>query len=336
MNKASLCLHALTAALILTMHSAFAEMPPALKPHADKFEADRAALAAAGEAQIKPARDRYLAVLTAAQKAATASAKTGDIAAIASEIEGVGTGALPDALPPDLPRALAQDRRTYTAAAANMAKTIPPRQRELATKYLQTLAAFDASALKTKDGALTEAVAAEKVRVLALMEAAGGGQKFRNVVANADFSQGQPGAFPAGWKNEAEIQVSDATIVAEGSERFLRFRRLQAQRRANILPEKEIIIPAKAKSVEFSVRLRVKGLVPGKEYNMFPGAHVTGRDARGEEAGGAWAEAKQDTPWKRFTARFAILPTAKTLRIAIGPFGAAGVLDVDDVEVKFQ
>jgi hypothetical protein len=313
-----------------------AELPPALKPHADKFEADRTALTAAGEAQLKPARERYLAALNAAQKAATDAAKTGDIAAIASEIESVNAGAPVEAFPPDLPRALAQDRRAYMTAAANVAKTIPPRQRELATKYLQTLAAFDASALKTKDAALTEAVAGEKARVLALMEAAGGGQKNRNVVANTDFSQGQPGAFPAGWKNEAEIQVTDATIVAEGNERFLRFRRLQAQRRANLLPDKEITIPARAKAVEFSVRLRVKGLVAGREYNKFPGAHVTARDARGEEAGGAWAEAKQDTPWKRFNARFAILPAAKTLRIAIGPFGAACVLDVDDVEVKFQ
>jgi hypothetical protein len=314
-----------------------AELPPALKLHADKFESDRAALTAAGEARLKPARERYLATLAAGQKSATAAAKTGDIAAIASEIEGVNTGALVEAFPPDLPRAFAQDRRTYIDAAASVAKTIPPRQRELATKYLQTLAAFDSTALKTKDAALTEAVAAEKTRVIALIEAAGGGQKFRNVVANGDFSQGTPGSFPPEWKAEAgDVQVTDATIVAEGTEKFLRFRRLQAERRANLLPEKEIIIPAKAKSVEFSVRLRVKGLVPGKDYNMHPGAHVTARDARGEEAGGEWAIVKQDTNWKRVTARFTLLPGAKTLRIAVGPFGAAGVLDVDDTEVKFQ
>jgi hypothetical protein len=224
-----------------------AELPPALKPHADKFEADRAALTAAGEARLKPARERYLAVLAAGQKSATAAAKTGDIAAIASEIEGVNSGTLVEAFPPDLPRAFAQDRRTYIAEALSVAKTIPPRQRELATKYLQTLAAFEATALKTKDAALTEAIAAEKTRVIALMEAAGGGQKYRNVVANGDFSQGAPGSFPPEWKAEAgDVQVTDATIIGEGTEKFLRFRRLQAARRANLLPENEINIPRRS------------------------------------------------------------------------------------------
>lgn len=72
------------------------------------------------------------------------------------------------------------------------------------------------------------------------------------------------------------------------------------------------------------------------DYDIYPGAHITGRDARGEEAGGGWAVVKEDTGWKRFTVRFPLEPEAKTLRIAIGPFGAAGLLDVDDIEVEFQ
>ena len=35
---------------------------------------------------------------------------------------------------------------------------------------------------------------------------------------------------------------------------------------------------------------------------------------------------------QRFTVRFPLEPEAKTLRIAIGPFGAAGIFDVDDIE----
>lgn len=337
MTIASRTLGPLCAAFFLiAAPAARAALPPMLKPQAEKFDADRAALTAAGEAQVKPARERYMAALAAAQKVATAAAKTGDIAAIASEIEGVGSDALPEAFPADLPRALAQDRRAYVTAAANVAKAIPPRQRDLAAKYLQTLAAFDAAAVKSKDAALTEAVAAEKARVLELMEAAGGGQKFRNVVANGDFSQGAPGAFPPGWKAEPEFPVTDLMIVAEGAERFLRFRRLQAIRRANLLTEKAVSIPARAKSVEFSVRMRVKGLVPGKDYHIHPAVHVTARDARDEEVGGAWTEAKQDGNWKRMSARFAVPPNAKTLRIALGPYGSAGVIDFDDVSVEFK
>jgi hypothetical protein len=85
---------------------------------------------------------------------ATAAAKTADIAAIASEVEGVGSDALTEAMPADLPRGLAQDRRAYITAGTNVAKAIPPRQRDLAARYLQTLAAFDAAAAKSKDAAV--------------------------------------------------------------------------------------------------------------------------------------------------------------------------------------
>ncbi len=301
---------------------AAAQLPAPVKAHAEKFDAERAALGAAAEAQLKPARERYLAALAAAQKTAMNAAKTGDIAAIAAEIEGVGAGTLAAAFPPDLPRSLSQERRSFLAVSTNAGRTLPQQQRDLAARYLQTLAGLESVALKGKDAAVADAVALERARVVALMEVAGGGQKFHNVVANSDFSQGVPGSFPPGWKAEAgDVQVTDAAVVAEGAERFLRFRRLQALRRANLLPEKEIVIPARTRAVEFSVKLRVKGLVPGRDYHHYPGVHVTARDARGEEAGGDWAVVKQDAAWKR---------------IAVGPFGSAGVLDVDDITVKFQ
>lgn len=314
-----------------------AQLPAALKPHADKFDQDRAALEAFAETQVKPARERYLAVLAAAQKAATAASRTADIAAIASEIDGVGANALTDPFPPDLSKSLAPDRRNYLAAATNVARTVPPRLRDLAAKYLQTLATLDANALRAKDAALIDAIRGEKQRAIGFTEAAGGGQKNRNLLANGDFSQGDIGGRPPGWKDEAgDVSVTDASVVTDGNERFLRFRRLQALRRANCLPEREIVVPARAKWVEFSVKIRVKGLVPGKEYHMHPGVHVTARDARGEELGGKWAAAKQDGPWKRYTERFQIPPNTKTVRFALGPFGAAGIVDFDDTELEFK
>ncbi len=315
---------------------AVAELPPAIRPHADKFEADRAMLTASAENYLKPARDRYLAVLVSAEKAATAAGKRADSVAITAEMRDVGAGESVEDFPPDLPRSLSQQRRDYMTAVATVAKTIPAKLRELATKYLQAIGAFESSALKPTDATVIAAVAAEKQRVIELVEAAGGARKYQNVVANSDFSKGEPGRMPPDWKAEAEIPVTDATTFTEGETKFLRFRRLQPLRRANLLPDKEVTIPARAKSVEFSVRLRVKGLVPGKDYQSYPGAHVTGRDARGEEAGGGWAEVKKDTGWKRFTIRFPLEPSAKTVRIAIGPFGAAGLLDVDDIEVEFR
>lgn len=315
---------------------ASAELPRALTSHAAKFEADRAALIKSAENYLKPARDRYLAVLASAEKAATAGGKQQDSVAIAAEARLVDAGTPAEEFPPDLPRTLAPHRREYMMAFSTVQKTIPAKLREIATTYLKAIAALESSALKPTDAAVLTAIATEKQRVLVLVEAAGGAQKHRNVVANSDFSEGGPGSMPPKWRAEAEVPVTDATVIADGATKFLRFRRLQPLRRANLLPEKEVTIPAKARSVAFSVRLRVKDLVPGKDYDTYPGAHITGRDARGEEAGGGWAVVKEDTGWKRFTVRFPLEPEAKTLRIAVGPFGAAGLFDVDDIEVEFK
>ena len=313
-----------------------ADLPPALKPLTDQFERSREAAKTAGDAQLAPPRERYLAALSAAQKTATAAAKTADLAALAAEIEGVQAGALPTDAPPDLPRALAGDRRSYVTAAANVTRTVAQRQRELATKYLQSLTGLEASALKTRDAALGAAVADEKRRVLALLETSGGGAKHRNVVANGDFSQGVDGSAPPGWKNETEVAVSDALLVAEGGNKFLRFRRLQALRRANLVQEKEIPIPANAKSAEFSARMRVKGLVAGKDWGIYPSLNVSGRDVRGEEISKEAVAVKEDSGWRRVSGRVQLPSTAKTLKVAIGPHGAAGIIDFDDVEVEFR
>jgi hypothetical protein len=312
-------------------------LPASVKPYADKFEAERAALEATKELQLKPARERYLAALANAQRAATAAAKTTDIAAIASEIQGANVNSLTPEMPPDLPRTLTQERRAFVTVAANVARTVPQRQRELAAKYLQTLGALEANAFKAKDTALAEAIAAEKQRVIPFMEAAGGGQRNRNIIANSDFSTGEPGRFPPEWRQQAsDVSVSDATIVTEGTEKFVRFRRLQALRRANLVPEKELPIPARSKWAEFSFRMRVKGYVAGTEWDPYPGIKFSARDARGEEISSEWGQIKQDTGWKRFTGRVAIPPEGKTLRVAMGPHGAAGVIDFDDLVVEFR
>ncbi len=326
-----------SAAFCLCTLGALAEIAPALKPYADKFEFDRGVLETAKEAQLKPARDRYLAALNAAATTATSAARTADIAAISAEIESVNLNSVVPEFPPDLPRTLAQERRSYLATTSSIIRNFPQRQRDLAAKYLQTLAALDAQALKTKDSALGEAVANEKQRVLTMLEAAGGGQKNRNIIPNNDFSDGEAGKFPPGWKKEADdVSFSDAMIVTEGRDKFLRFRRLQVQKRAGLIPEKDLPIPARAKSVEFSFRMRVKGLVIGTEWGIHPGVHCTVRDARGEEVAGEWGVSKVDTGWKRFSGRVEIPATGKMLRVSVGPHGAAGIIDFDDINVEFH
>lgn len=313
-----------------------ADLPAALKPQAEQFNKSWEGLKTAANSQLVPARDRYIAALTATQKSAEAAAKTTDLAAITNELDGVRAGSLPLEAPPDLPRALGAERRSYVSTAATLAKTTAQRQRDLATKYLQTLVTMEASASKAKDVSLGEAVAVEKQRVLGLLEASGGGAKHRNIVTNGDFSDGQDGSAPPGWKKETEVTVSDATIVTEGGNKFLRFRRIPALRRANLVPEKEIPVPADARAAEFSVRMRVKGLVPGKDWGVLPSINVSGRGARGEEVSKEAVALKEDSGWRRFTGRVQLPATAKTLKVTIGPNGAAGIVDFDDVEVEFR
>lgn len=328
---------ALAAASLIFVMQAFADYPATLKPFAESYDRDRMTLTTSADTALKPARDRYLAALAAAQKVATAATKTGDIAAITAEIAGANAGTVPPDFPPDLPRTLVSERRLFVTAATNVARTIPPRLRDLAAKYLQTLAALDAQALKNRDTVLVEALAAEKQRVLPHVEAAGGGQKNHNVVENSDFNTGKPGDWPPGWrKSNSWKQASDVALLREGNDQFIRFRRMQATRQADLSPEKEIGIPAKSRAVEFSVRIRAKALTAGKDYDKYPSLKISARDATGEKLADEHIGAEQDCGWKRMSGRLAIPEAAKTLRIEVGPLGAAGIFDFDDVVVEFK
>jgi hypothetical protein len=323
-------------ALLLTATAA-AQLPPILKPHAEQFDRDHLALDTAKEAALKPARDRYLAALATAQKTATAAMKTGDLAAITAEISKATAGVAPAEIPPDLPRSLATERRNFAAAVANVARAIPQRQRELAAKYLQTLAAFGAQAAKAGDATLTAAVNTERARVLPLLEAAGGGQRNRNVVENGEFSAGKPGEWPPGWRPSHDWKrAGDAMLMREGAEQFLRVRRLQAERQVDLSPDKTIAIPAGARAADFTARIRAKGLVPGKEYEKYPALKLTTRDATDTKLTDAKIEATQDGGWKKLSGRVPVPDTAKALRIELGAFGAAGIFDFDDVVVEFR
>lgn len=324
-----------TLAVLLGVSPA-AEVPVGLKPYADRFDQDCAALDAARDSQLKIPRDRYRAALGAAQKSAAAAGKTNVLNAVTAEIEALSAGSLPEMFPADLPHQLAQDRRAYIAAVANVARALPPRQRDVATKYLRVLAALEASALKSMDAAMAEAVSSEKLRAAALINVASG-RSSHSAVANGDFSEGDSGALPAGWKGEGgDVEVTDAAVVTDGMERFLRFQRKFVQRRADLVQAKEIAVPDKAKQMEYSVRIRVKGLAGEQGKNMYPGVHFIARDANEQEVCNTWASTKQDTSWRKLTGRLELPASVKTLRVVVGPFGSVGTIDFDDLEVVFR
>ena len=84
------------------------------------------------------------------------------------------------------------------------------------------------------------------------------------------------------------------------------------------------------------MRIRAKGLTAGKDYDKYPSIKVSARDATGEKVADEHIGVEQDCGWKRLSGRCTIPETAKTLRVEVGPLGAAGIFDFDDVVVEFK
>jgi hypothetical protein len=208
---------------------------PQLKNLKMGYEQQKAALATAAESQIKGPREKYLAALGVAQKSALTASRTADLAAISGEMAAASDGSLPEAPPPDLPKSLLQDRRALATALAAVLRTLAPKKRDLANSYVRNLTALEDSARRGKDQAALDAIAAEKQKAVGELDNAGGGEKNRNVVANGDFSQGAETGIPEGWtRAHSWKDVKDCGIVSDGRDKFLRFRRLQADNQSDI------------------------------------------------------------------------------------------------------
>jgi hypothetical protein len=117
-------------------------------------------------------------VLTPARTAATAAAKTADLAALKTEFDGVQANALPAEPPPDLPKTLLRRSAHLRHGGGNCGlgrwrhgSAIWPANMSSRSQLLRPRHS------KRKDTALGEAVAGEKRRALALLESSGGGAK---------------------------------------------------------------------------------------------------------------------------------------------------------------
>ena len=191
---------------------------------------------------------------------------------------------------------------------------------------------------------LAGAVAREKARLAETDGAAAVALALhRNAIVNGDFSKVGPDNLPVGWQpkgagyqKDAVPWQNDALVVQEGSKKFLRFRRAGPVRLANLAPTTGIVIPQRAKAAVISARLRVQGLIAGKNYDRFPGVAIRALDATGASPGPVSASSAENTRWRTFTARLTLQPGAKSVEVAIGPWAAAGIFDFDDVALKFE
>lgn len=331
------------AVLVVAHAAAFGQTLPQLEPHLVKYTQDRKVLDDARARQIEAVRARYYAVLIATRAEAVKANKGGAIAAIDAELESAKADVQGGEMPADLPRALTTPRRDFTAGLDATEKAYGGRLRELNVRYVQTLSSLERSALSQKDTPLVEAIRTEKARIAAMETAVAPPTLRQDAVVNGAFTVVGPDKLPEGWEprgtgyqKDSVPWQNDAFVIAEGSEKFVRFRRTASVRLANIAPKKAIQIPPRAKAAVVSARIRVEGLVPGKGYDRFPGVAIWALDAAGKSPGNVSASATENTRWRNFTARLTLQPGAKTLEISVGPWAATGICDFDDVEVKFE
>jgi hypothetical protein len=318
-------------------------LPAPLRVPAAKYAQDRAALNTAREKEFEPWRSRYLKVLLDAQAAGTNAARSTAAVAQADEIQALKSGSIPAEIPVDFPRSLVPARKEFQTGVQTLDRAVAARVKDLDVRYLQTLAALDRQATSTRDTALTAAIATEREHMANVLSADAAVPLHRNVVINGKFSEVEPSGLPKGWKPRGENWhgenlpwANDATVVQEGAEKFLRFRRTQSIRLANMTPSASINIPPRARAVAVSVKMRVEGLVPAKGYDVYPGLSIRAYDANGSSPGTDKLETTENTRWRKFSKKVALPPGAKTLGIIIGPWAAMGTCDFDDVDVEFE
>jgi hypothetical protein len=334
----------LTATLLVIHVLAFGQTFPQLEPHLAKYTQDRKTLDDARARQVETLRARYVVALTGARADAVKANKGGAVAAIDAEIQNIKSEVQAAEMPADLPRSLATPRRDFIAGLGAAEKACAARLQQLNAPYVQILNSLERAALNQNDAPLVAAIRSEKARIDAMESSTAAIPKLRqNVVVNGDFTVIGPDKLPEGWEprgagyqKDSVPWQNDALVITEGSEKFVRFRRMSSVRLANIAPKTPIQIPPRAKVAVVTVRLRVEGLVAGKNYDRFPGVTISALDAAGKSPGNASASATENTRWRNFTASLTLQPGAKTLEVSVGPWAATGICDFDDVVVKFE
>lgn len=149
-----------------------AELPPALKPTAENYDRSMKSYDATVEAQVKAARDAYIATLDVARKRAAGAKRTEEVAAIEAETKAAKSGPLTGELPANLPNELMTFRERYVSAPKRATDAVASPRRFTRQNYLKWLDGMAAAAARGKDAALEAAVAAERKRVLASEEKA--------------------------------------------------------------------------------------------------------------------------------------------------------------------
>lgn len=162
----------------------------------------------------------------------------------------------------------------------------------------------------------------------ALVFAAGSALAADNLVKNGGFSEANDIGLPAAWAGD---DVGGVKLAEEDGNVFLRVTNETPKRQPQL--QQTVAVPADAKQITLSARLRCGDLKPGELH--WQTGRVAGQflDEQGEVLG--WLTAtKLERPTKAWTqvVKVTDVPEATaSIRLMAGLFFATGTLDVDDI-----
>ena len=323
-------IHILLLANLVAIRAFAQALAPELAPMAAKYKADIATLETQRTTAVAQAQKPYNAALAAVEKIATAAGNVAGVSAIVNERAAIGKGLMTPGLPPGLPKELQGPRKAYLDALERIRAAEAPRRQALDGAYLRALTGLGAKA--PKESQLANQVEAEKQKLIASAPPAAPKKvNSKNVVINGTFDVVE-GGQPKGWS------MSDGyKVQKDGTNNVLH---ASGKVPAWSMVNQDILIPAKARSV--TVSGRVRGTITGREtakVQGVPGLFIACQFLDKTEAGtNDWMmlDGGSDKEWKNLTMTQRIPEGMKALRVGLNLKSVSGEFDFDDIEVEFR
>lgn len=293
-------------------------LPPELKPLAEKYGTDTAAIARAQDEAIATVKKTYLAALETAVQKATQAGKAESIKALMEEQQLVNKGEVPTgAGPADFPRELAGARTTYGREVLRLGQAGALRINQLTTEYLKALGVAEARARTSNNQVVLNAIADEKQKIVERSAATTSGDtkpKGKNVLTNPDFQNKLEG-----WTTSSKL----ISVENEKGEVFVRFH-------GDGL-DQSVTVPPGAKRYVASAKMRAASKLPTRHFGVFSIGQV-GPGVPGQQLynGGI-----PGPTWRTFEVEGKIDPKAEQLKLSFWGF-KEGAIEVKDCVLEVR
>lgn len=311
---------------------------PALAALKAKYQSEVQTANKARDTAVETGRQPYLRALDALEAKVTAAGNTPALKAVLDEKQAVTSGDALSPVPPAvLPREITALRTAYLRAHAITGQATALRLQQLQSGFLRELGAFETRARASQNTALLDQVTTEKLALAGekpITFATAAIPKGKNAVLNGDFSQTGPDGKPAGWSGIS----STASIQTENANQFLRYT-TEKPSTWNPVATQKFPIPANARKVELSAKLRAKDLqmapAPGDNSGITILAEI--RAQNGTIIGRSGVSLHHiEKNWVRRESSVTLPKGAYSMSLTILFGSATGTIDVDAIEMDFK